>query len=94
MVDLGYYLINLLFSNIPLLYYCIGSSIDQLRSSIICCLFCGNKHLSLGISSSSALFFVSFATVPELFCGKVLKTFVILSAVLLSIKSPVAFAIF
>ena len=32
----------------------------------------------------------SFAIVYELFCGKVLQTFVILIAVLLPVKSPVA----
>ena len=36
----------------------------------------------------------SFATVVELFCDEVLDAFVILSAISLLIKSPVAFAVF
>ena len=36
----------------------------------------------------------SFVTVPELFRRKLLETLVVLSAISLSIKSPVAFAVF
>ena len=76
-----YYLTNLLFFDIPLLYYYIN-----LRSSII---KSGNIYLSLGI-----YLLYSFATVSELFCCKVFETFEILSTILLQIKSPVASAIF
>ena len=51
--------------------------------------FSGDIYFSLGISLSC-----SFVTVSELFCGKLLETFEILSAILLSIKSPVASAVF
>ena len=44
--------------------------------------------LSLGISLSC-----SFVTVSELFCCEFFETFVILSAILLPIKSPVASAV-
>ena len=40
-----HYLSNLLFFDIPLLYYDIN-----LNSSMICCLFCGDIYLSFGIS--------------------------------------------
>ena len=53
-----------------------------LNSSIICCIFSGDIYLSLGISVSS-----------KLFCGDFLVTPVILSAILLPIKSPVASAV-
>ena len=46
-------------------------------------------YLSLEISLSC-----SFVTVSELFCSKIFETFVILSAILLQIKSPVASAVF
>ena len=76
------HLSNLLFFGIPLLYYYIN-----LNSSIICCLSFGDMYLSFGISllvsfegnSSSCDFF---------------ETLVILSAILLPIKSPVASAVF
>ena len=86
MVDLMYYLTNLLFFDILLLYY-----YTNLRSSIIFCLVSGDIYLSFDISLSSAIFSVSFITVPELFCGKVFEAFVILLAILLLIKSPVSF---
>ena len=38
----------------------------------------------------SPILSVSLAAVPKLFCGGVLKAFVILLAILLPIKSPVA----
>ena len=44
-------------------------------------------YILFGISAS-------ISTVSELLCGKHIKTFVILSAILLSIKSPVASAVF
>ena len=49
-------------------------------------------YIFLGISLLSSIFFVSFVTVSELFCGEVLEIFVILSAILLPIKSPLASA--
>ena len=60
MVDLVYYLTNLLVFDGPLLYYYIN-----LRSSIIFCLSSGDIYLSLGTSLSC-----SIVTVFELFCGE------------------------
>ena len=54
----------------------------NLNSSIICCLSCGNIYLSFGIS-----LLVSFD-------DNFFETLVILSAISLRIKSPVASAIF
>ena len=48
-----------------------------------------SDYLSLGISLSC-----SFVTVSELFCCEFCETFVILSAILLPIRSPVASAVF
>ena len=42
---------------------------------------------------SNPMLFVLLPTVSELFCGKILETFVILSAVLLQVKPPVASAV-
>ena len=84
MVDLVYCPRNLSFFEIPLLHCYIN-----LRSSIMFCFFSGDIYLSLGISLSC-----SFETVFELFCGDIFETFVILSPVLLAIKSPVASANF
>ena len=84
MVDVVYCLINLLFFDILLIYYYINP-----RSSIFFCLFSGDKYIYLGISLP-----YSFVTVSELICGEVFETFVILSANLLPIKSPVASAVF
>ena len=53
------------------------------------CLFSGDIYLSLGISLS-----FSFVTVSKLFCCKFFETFVILSVILLPIKSPVASSVF
>ena len=64
------------------MYYCIN-----LRSSTIFCLCSGDRYLSLSISTS-------FVTVFELFCGKVFKTFVILSTIFFPNKSTVASAVF
>ena len=87
MIDLVYYLTSLLFFSIPLLYHHIN-----LRSSIIFCLFLGDIYISSGIFLSSPIFSASFVTVSEILCGKVLEIFVILSAILLPIKSPAASA--
>ena len=59
----------------------------NLESSIIVCLCSAERYLSLSITSS-------FVTIPELFCGNVFETFVIHSAILFPIKSPVASAVF
>ena len=75
--------INLLFFDIPLLYYYIN-----FRSSVIFCLSSGD-YLSLGISLSYL-----FVNVYELLCCGCFETPVILLAILLPIKSPVASAIF
>ena len=94
MVDLVYYLTNLLFLDISLLYYYIN-----FRSSIIFRLSSGNiyTYLSLGISLSC-----SFVIASEIFYGKLFETFVILpsyelatvSALLIPIKSPTVSAAF
>ena len=84
MVGSVYYLKNLLFFDIPLLYYYIN-----LRSSIIFFLSTGDIYLSLDIS-----LLCSFLTVSKLFFSDVLETFMILSAILLPVKSPVASAVF
>ena len=65
-----------LIIDVPLLYYFIN-----IRSSIIFCFSLEDIYLSWGISLSC-----SFVSVSELFCSKSL------SAILLTIKSPVAFA--
>ena len=72
MVDLVYYLINLLRFVISLLYYYIN-----LGLSIIFCLSSGDIYLSLSISLSC-----SFEPVSKLFCCEVFETLVILSAIL------------
>ena len=84
MIDLVYYLTNLLFFDIPILYYCIN-----LRSSIIFCLSSRDVYNSLGISLSC-----SFVTVYKMFCCKVFETSIVESAITLPIKSPVASADF
>ena len=75
-----HHLLNLLFFGIPLLYYYIN-----LNSSIICCLSCGDRYLSFGI-----LLLASFGGNSLDF----FDTLVILSAILLPIKSPVYSAVF
>ena len=82
MAGLMHCLTNLLSSDIPLLYYV------NLNSSIICCLFSGDIYLSFYISNS-------FSSAFELFfeCNS-FGAFVILSAILLPIKSPFASAVF
>ena len=80
-----YWLTNLLFFDIPILYYCIYLS----RSSIIFCLSFRDTYFSLGISLSC-----SFVTFSELFCCEVFETLLIPLDFLLPIKSPVSSAIF
>ena len=75
---------NLLFFDIPLLCHYI-----YLRSSIIFYLSPGDIYLFLDISLSSL-----FVAVSELFCTEVFEIFVILLAILLPLKSPVASAVF
>ena len=57
----------------------------SLNSSIICRLFSGDIYLSFGIS-------ISLLTSSKLFCEVFFETLVILSAILLPIKSPAASA--
>ena len=85
-----YCLANLLFFDIPLLYY-----YTNLNSSIICCLFSGDMYLSFGISDSSlASSFCERSSTECSFLEEFLEIFVILSAISLPIKSPVASAVF
>ena len=84
MIDLVYCLKNLLFFDIPLLYYHIN-----LRSSITFSLSSEDIHASLGIYLSCL-----FVIVSESFCREVLDAFVILLAVLLPIKLQIAPATF
>ena len=76
-----------------LLYYYIN-----FRSLVVFCLFSGYIYIYiyiLVISLSVTIFSVSLLTVSELsllFYGKVLETFVILLAILLLTKLPVASA--
>ena len=85
MVYLMHCLTDFQFFYIPVLY-----CYTNLNSSILCCLSFGDMYLFLGLafstSSSVWLFCNYFADFFE--------TFVILSAVLLPIKSPVASAVF
>ena len=76
-----HHLTNLLFFGIPLLYYYIN-----LNSSIICCVSCGDIYLSFGISLLTTFECGSLAGSSE--------TFVILSAIKLSTRSPLASAAF
>ena len=77
MVDLLYCPTDLLSFNISILYYYLS-----FRSLIIRCLFSGDIYLSLGISLLTAIYYVLFATVSELFLGELFETLVILSAIL------------
>ena len=79
-----YWLTNLLLSDFPLLYYYIN-----LRSSEIFYPSSGVIYLSSGMFLSS-----SSVVTSELFCDETFEAFVILSAILLPIKSPVASAVF
>ena len=80
MVDLLHSLTSLLFFDIPLLYYI------YLNSATLCCLFSGDIYLSFAISVS-----FSTVTVSEVFCSDFV---VILLAILLPDKSPVASVVF
>ena len=85
MVNLILCLTNLLFFGIPLLYY-----YTNLNSSIIFCLSSGDMYLFLGVALSKS-------TSVSLFCNSLadfFETLVILSAILLPIKSSVASAVF
>ena len=88
MVDLVYYLTNLLFFNIISIYYYIN-----LRLSIIFCLSSGDIYLSLGISIGISLS-CSFATVFKLFCCQFIENPVTLLEMLLPISSPVASVVY
>ena len=84
-----YWKIICIFFDITLLYYFLN-----FRSPIICCLFSGDIHFSFGIFLSRPIFAFSFAVGSRLFFHEVIRTFIILSAILLPIKSPVASAVF
>ena len=59
----------------------------------MCGLFYGDISLSFGISLLNPVFSVSLATISRLTCDELLDTFVILSEILLPIKSSVASAV-
>ena len=84
MVDLMHFLANILLFDIPLLYY-----YTNLNSSIICFFYSGDIYFSFGTSIS---------LLTSLLCGcnffGDFETLVISSAMLLSIKLPVASAVF
>ena len=83
MVYLMHCLTNLLFIDIPLLYY-----YTSFNSSKICCPFSGDMYISFSASDSS---------LASIFCERVedfFETLVVLSGNLLPIKSPVASAVF
>ena len=80
--------IDLSLFSIPLLYYFL-----KLRSTIFA-FFSGVIYLYLGISLSFSVFSALFVTVPKLFWNEVLVTFIMLSTILLPIKSPIASAVF
>ena len=88
-LDLVCFLTDLLFLDIQWLYYYIN-----VRSPIIFPLYFGDIYLFPGNLLSNPMFCILFLTVPELFIREVLETFVILSAILLPIKQPVASAFF
>ena len=72
MVDLVYYLTDLLFFDIPLLYY-----YTNLILSVVLCFSSGGIYLSLGIYISCLFFSVS-----KLYYYEVFETFIVLSAIL------------
>ena len=84
MVYFVYCLTNLLFFDILLLHY-----YTNLRWWLVICLSLGDINLYLSISLSC-----SSVAVSKLFCCEVFETFVILSAILLPIKSPAVYATF
>ena len=61
---------------------------------MVFCLFSRDTYVFLGICLLNPVFSVSISTAPEWFCGENLGTFVVLSAILLPIKSPVASTVF
>ena len=81
MVDLIYCLTIFLFFDTPLLYYYIN-----LNLSIIICLFSGGIYPSFDIS-------ISVSSVFKAFCEDFFETPVILSRILLPIKSPAVSAV-
>ena len=89
MVDLMYCLTNSLFFDIPLLYYYIN-----LRSLIMSCLFWRYISSFLVFHYQIYIFSVSISTVSELFFNELLDVFLVLLAILLPVKSPVASAVF
>ena len=88
MVDSMCCLTNLLFFDTPLLY-----CYNNLNSSIICCLSSGDVYLLFGASIS--LLASSFLECNFVECfAEDFETLVILSAIVLPIKSPVSSAVF
>ena len=87
MLDLVYFLTNLffifLYSIVILIIFILYSS------SINFGLYSGDIYLSLDISLSC-----SFVILSELFRGEFSETFVVLWAILLPVKSPVASVVF
>ena len=81
MVDLMYFLTNLLFFDTPLLYY------TNLDSLVICCRFSQDINLSFGISASSKSF-------CKCYFLEDFEALVILSIILLPIKLPVTSPLF
>ena len=79
---------SILFNRFLIFWY------SNLRSLIIFCLFAWGIYLSLGVSLWLSIFSVTFITISILFYGEILKTFVIILAVLLPTRSPVASAVF
>ena len=85
MVNLMHHLSDLLFFGIPLLYFYIN-----LNSLIMCFLSCGDIYLSFGISLLASFECNCFDCDFEDF----FEVLVILSTILLKIKSPVASTVF
>ena len=85
MIYLMHCLTNLLFLGIPL-FYCY----TNLNLSIICCISSGDICLFLGVALSTSTSVSSFGDSLVDFY----ETLVILSAILLPIKSPVTSAFF
>ena len=89
MVDLVYYLTNLLFFCILLLYYYIN-----LRSSIIFYIFYGYIYLSLGILYQILCFLFYFQLSSNYPALNFLRPLIFYQRLLLSIKSLVASVVF
>ena len=90
MVDVIHCLTNLLFFDIPLLYY-----YTNFNSLITCFPFSGDMYLSFGISDSPvASLFCERSSTKCSFLREFLEIFVLSSAILLPIESPVASAVF